>query len=526
MAADAMTLSNLPRSHFAILIACAVLAYPAGAQSPTVRERDEFFSVAIVAGQHGWLTCKGNGDGTSTLAWDRSGVAISAVVSLAFDRPGHACPLGADRFLVTGLQVDATQSPPALVGTRAYVVRLRTSPAASSISLEQTEFFAGVDLCRVILNAAEEVVYAYDRESERLVAAPQSVVLNLVGLAWAPILDAASFAKLRRGRFDGLAEPVTGASLSLLDRGGAEPGDVVSWDVAYVSGTWTALPVTMAVSGPRWGFASHVQNARADSVAVIGDGACALAEVGGADLATSSVPSGQLFSLPVPAGAMTPGGTYFLRNVTGSHADSTPLTFNSVWGTATDGPSVRVARDLVTDLHVRNAQFGVSGRVQWTDDTSTQIANRDVYLLVAAWIPDLEAIKVDPLTQQASMASVIAIVGPLPTVVSAREHGHAFINIPAPTEDLLAGWHITFQWAVADGAGIAWSEVFGSLLFPDPIGAVAATAAPGTSLLDAMPAVADNARTRAALARWVGQTDCLRWNDEKQQLARRLGLRQ
>ena len=144
-----------PPSH-RVFLSLAMAAVPCGlaAQGVTVRERQVFFTVTDVGG-HGTLVCRGNGDGTSTLTWKRP--SATTAVSLAFERPGDACRLDPDSYLVTGLDLDPASAP---IGTMAYIVTLDVGQAA--ITVEQSHLFANADLCRLYHNQGEQLVYAYD----------------------------------------------------------------------------------------------------------------------------------------------------------------------------------------------------------------------------------------------------------------------------------------------------------------------------------------------------------------------------
>jgi hypothetical protein len=483
-------------------------------QSVAVRARSQF---ATVFTSDGWLICTGEGNGSSTLTWQRSVSAGSVTTTLAFDRPGAVCALGAGVFLVTGLVVDSGQSPEVALGTRAYVVTLDAPQAA--IVTQQTEFFAGADLASLLSNQGEQLVYAYDRMQQAIRVTPFAAAANLTGAPWVTVLDSGALPHLRAGSFHGFAPSPGGDGVMLENRFAANPGDVWGWHVAYVGGAWVATPQVLPSGDPEWAFAHHLQNARGPTVSVVGDGGVALAVAGGSDVVAGVATAGQVLELPLPASGLTPGGAYFLRRLSGSWRESAPLTINSMWGSASVGNAVRFQRDLLRGLHIGNQGFAVSGRLQWVDAVHPPTATRDVYLLIAAWAPGSEAITVDPATQVASMESVLGIVGPITTSIPSGSDGHVYLPIPAPDDPGLAGLHITFQWAVDDGTVIAWSEVFGSLLFPAPAATAQSSASHGTT-----PPVGMTPARRNASKAWVANTPCLRWNQAKSQMLSRLGV--
>jgi len=210
---------------------------------------------------------------------------------------------------------------------------------------------------------------------------------------------------------------------------------------------------------------------------------------------------------------VVPGADYFIRNDAGNAVDSTHLTINSSWGTRCDSLDVGWQRDVVNNLYVGNSGFNVTGRLLKTDPQNKVALDQPSYWIIGFDLVPGD-VTVNSSTGCATINRILGMIGPFDVHVR-NGQGGAVVDVPIPADPGFAGLHTVFQWAtIGAGNELIVSEVFGSIIFPDPFASSSSSSAVslGGSAQGAM-----RAAVMKNLEKWMDDSPRLKWAPHKRQ---------
>lgn len=467
----------------------------------------------------GWVRTDG-----STLVWTLapSGSQYGPVTAtLPFTHPGSIAQLGDNHFLVSGLNIDHSASPPTASGGALVLVELMSGPR--SISIVATQPLVGRDFERMYYSQDEHMLYAYDSMQEQLVVGPVGAQPEIPPVF--VVIDSASASNyLSRNALIDLSPTDSGVGVVVRRNGRPRSEHIFGTEYSYVGTGWSASPLVDGGAASGWRIWSQYENALAPTIAVGGaQGGFALALVGGGDVAsaTSLDPSVKV-DVPLTPGIMVPGGSYYVRSLQSGVEDSPRQVVNSVWGNRIDTGSLTLQRDLTRGLYVGNAEFAVSARAMWVDAAVETVAVRNCFLVIGLYVPGVLGVTVDPVTGLAAIQGILGIVGPIPVEVRGTGQGHIVVPLPIPPDPGLEGLHLVLQWAADDQGELVWTEAYGSLIFPAPVTTAAVTTMAAIQAGGASAGQGSGIGTmRSRAESWIKSLPHAAWNQEKREFIKR-----
>jgi hypothetical protein len=508
-----------PPSHvpFMVFAAMAVLCGHTAAQHG--RQGGIISRDATFGARHGRLEAEpASGGNGCVLSWMRRSPLQSASASLPMNAPGDACRVSEGSiFIVVGAQVDHQATPPTSAGVVAIV---QLDDVATSMTVLATNSYADCDFIDVTYNESESLCYVINRTGADLRVAPWSLGGPLPP-AFAPIASSVDAPFLAGQWIPSLKSNPLGSGVRVVARS-SEAHDhyptILGYDVRYIAPNWVTT-IADSSSAPilGWNFGSYRQNARGPQLSVAGvTGAFAIALAGGSDIISGVTTSQEVTAVAIGPGAVQPGAVYYVRSLAAGVKPSPFLPINSMWGQQCAGTAVNVTRSLLSDCHVGNGAFRAQAQMEWLT-ASEAVGTKQIFLALGFFIPGTEDVTVHS-NGCATMGSIGAIIGPVDVQIRGMANGQVGIPLPVPNDSGLAGIHVVMQWVAIDGAGLALSEVFGTMIFPAPTAFASGSGTGG-------PLVPGSAAAQQALHRagaWCDSRPEMAWNSEKREVRKKL----